>query len=112
MSQAKTTVAQELRVDPKWAKMDPTWLIEYLREETRFDANHVEQMLLFAIEQSKTATAGLDTQRPVAEQRDALYLALKHLVAATTPDASGSLGTHDEQAAALHDARAALALMK
>lgn len=55
MSQAKTTVAQELRVDPKWAKMDPTWLIEYLREETRFDANQVEQMLLFAIEQSKTA---------------------------------------------------------
>lgn len=53
MSQAETPAAPELRPDPSWAKMDPTWLIDFIREETKFDADKVEQMLLFAIESAK-----------------------------------------------------------
>lgn len=36
-------------VDPKWAKMDPSWVVEFLEQETKFDVALIERMLQFAI---------------------------------------------------------------
>lgn len=37
-------------VDPKWAKMDPSWVVEFLQQETKFDVALIERMLQFAID--------------------------------------------------------------
>lgn len=44
-------------VEPKWAKMDPAWVVEFVRTETSFDADKVEKMLQFATDAAKDAGA-------------------------------------------------------
>lgn len=41
--------------DPTWAKMDPVFLVEFVRQKTGFDADIIERMLTFAIEAAKPA---------------------------------------------------------
>ncbi|MBA6105266.1 hypothetical protein [Pseudomonas monteilii] len=43
--------------DPSWAKMDPLWVVEYLRNGSKFDADKIEQMLQFAIDAAKNTQA-------------------------------------------------------
>ncbi|WP_122744917.1 hypothetical protein [Pseudomonas viridiflava] len=43
-------------VDPKWAKMDPTWVVDFLEKETNFDVAVIERMLQFAIDAAQHST--------------------------------------------------------
>jgi len=43
-------------IDPKWAKMDPSWVVDFLERETKFDAAMIERMLQFAIDAAQLAT--------------------------------------------------------
>lgn len=43
-------------VDPKWARMDPSWVVEYLEQETKFDVALIERMLQFAIDAAQQST--------------------------------------------------------
>lgn len=63
--------------DPSWAKMDPVWVGEYLRDGSNFDADKIEQMLQFAIDAAKNIqamTVTLDTSavKALARYRHAL----------------------------------------
>lgn len=40
-------------VEPKWEKMDPSWVAEFIRENTGFDASLIEKMLQFAADAAK-----------------------------------------------------------
>jgi hypothetical protein len=37
-------------VDPKWAGMDPSWVIDFLGQKTKFDVALIESMHQFAID--------------------------------------------------------------
>jgi len=47
----------EVNPDPDWAKMDPSWVVDFVRSETKFDADKVELMLQFAIDSAKAVCA-------------------------------------------------------
>ncbi|MHC5208765.1 hypothetical protein [Pseudomonas chlororaphis] len=58
--------------DPSWAKMDPVWVVEYIRDGSKFDADKIEQMLQFAIDAAKncqTVTVALDANAVEALSR-------------------------------------------
>jgi hypothetical protein len=46
----------QLVVDPKWARMDPSWVVDFLGQETKFDVSLIERMLQFAIDAAQQAT--------------------------------------------------------
>jgi len=57
MSQQPDVQKQSLP-DPSWAKMDPVWVMEYIRDGSKFDADKIEQMLQFAIDAAKNCQTG------------------------------------------------------
>lgn len=76
MSQQPDVQKQSLP-DPSWAKMDPVWVVEYIRDGSKFDADKIEQMLQFAIDAAKNCqavTVALDTSavEALARYRQAL----------------------------------------
>ncbi|MCK3838608.1 MULTISPECIES: hypothetical protein [Pseudomonas] len=53
-----STLAQSLEllsqaIAPKWARMDPDFVVEFVREQSGFDADLIESMLQFAIEAAR-----------------------------------------------------------
>lgn len=43
--------------DPSWVKMDPSWVADFIRDGSKFDADKIEQMLQFAIDAAKNCNA-------------------------------------------------------
>ena len=54
MSQ-KQPLQQQAQPDPSWSKMDPAWVADFIREESSFDADKIEQMLQFAVDAAKNS---------------------------------------------------------
>lgn len=52
---AAEATAVAVSAEPAWAKMDPVFLVEFVRQETAFDADMIERMLTFAIDAAKPA---------------------------------------------------------
>ena len=40
-------------IDPKWASMDQTFVIEFLRHRSVFDAENIDRMIQFAVESAQ-----------------------------------------------------------
>jgi hypothetical protein len=45
------------RTEAKWARMDTSWLVDFVKNETKFDADLVERMLEFAVDAAKATQA-------------------------------------------------------
>jgi hypothetical protein len=55
MTPAQTLEQLSQSIDPKWARMDPVFVISVIREKTSFDADLIEAMLQFAIDAAALA---------------------------------------------------------
>ncbi|MBH3440485.1 hypothetical protein [Pseudomonas luteola] len=78
---------------PDWANLDPSIVVDNIRETTLFDADMIEAMLKFAIESAARAarTAPAEQAEPVAEMKGSYLYPLKSIPSGTklytAPDA-------------------------
>ncbi|MDF2792294.1 MAG: hypothetical protein K0S85_47 [Pseudomonas orientalis] len=59
-----STLAQSLEqlsqaIAPKWARMDPDFVVDFVREQSGFDADLLESMLHFAIDAARLKFAAV-----------------------------------------------------
>ena len=52
-AQALEQLAQS--INPRWARMDPVFVVDMIREQSHFDADLIEAMLQFAIDAAALA---------------------------------------------------------